>query len=229
MRVGKRFTERASSHKMPGLAETGRTAVTLDTTDRLRMSADVSLTGQTASPSRSRRLFRFALPGRVVFFALVLLQSVCTGFFVYEVFGPMLGLRSTPMTWMAHELIEIGAALGLIMGLFFGIVAKLSSDARRRAAEGKLEALSGAFASLLEDRFDELGLTPAERDVAYFLVKGSSMQEIAGYRGTSEGTIKAQTAAIYRKAGVPGRAQLVSLFIEDLMDGELSAKDLTAA
>ena len=31
-------------------------------------------------------------------------------------------------------------------------------------------------------------------------------------------TIKAQTAAIYRKAGVTGRPQLLSLFIEDLMD-----------
>ena len=33
----------------------------------------------------------------------------------------------------------------------------------------------------------------------------------------NEGTVKAQTAAIYRKAGVSGRPQLLSLFIDDLM------------
>ena len=36
-------------------------------------------------------------------------------------------------------------------------------------------------------------------------------------RGTSEGTVKAQSNAIYRKAGVTGRTQLLSLFLEDLM------------
>ena len=70
---------------------------------------------------------------------------------------------------------------------------------------------------LLAERFDEWGLTPAERDVALFAIKGLSTSEIAGLRGTSEGTIKAQTNAIYRKAGVTGRPQLLSLFIEELM------------
>jgi len=37
-------------------------------------------------------------------------------------------------------------------------------------------------------------------------------------RETSEGTVKAQTNAIYRKAQVTGRPQLLSLFIDDLMD-----------
>ena len=50
-----------------------------------------------------------------------------------------------------------------------------------------------------------------------FAIKGMSLQEIAALRDTSEGTVKAQTNAIYRKAGVKGRAQLLSLFVEDLM------------
>ena len=60
-------------------------------------------------------------------------------------------------------------------------------------------------------------LTPSERDVALFAIKGMSTAEIASLRSTSEGTVKAQTNAIYRKAGVSGRSQLLSLFIEDLM------------
>jgi hypothetical protein len=35
-----------------------------------------------------------------------------------------------------------------------------------------------------------------------------STAEIAALRSTSEGTVKAQTNAIYRKAGVTGRSQL---------------------
>jgi DNA-binding CsgD family transcriptional regulator len=70
---------------------------------------------------------------------------------------------------------------------------------------------------LLEERFVEWGLTPSERDVALFAIKGLSTAEIATLRSTSEGTVKAQTNAIYRKAGVSGRSQLLSLFIDDLM------------
>lgn len=62
-----------------------------------------------------------------------------------------------------------------------------------------------------------MGLTPAEKDVALFAIKGMSIAEIAMLRETSEGTVKAQTNAIYRKAGVSGRSQLLSLFIDDLM------------
>ena len=57
--------------------------------------------------------------------------------------------------------------------------------------------------------------------MAIFAIKGLRTQEIADMRRTSEGTVKAQTNAIYRKAGVNGRTQLLSLFIEDLMDGAL--------
>ena len=60
-------------------------------------------------------------------------------------------------------------------------------------------------------------LSPAERDVAWFTVKGLSMQEIARMRETSDGTVKAQSNAIYRKAGVSGRYQLLSQFVDELM------------
>ena len=64
------------------------------------------------------------------------------------------------------------------------------------------------------------GLTPAERDVAWFTLKGFTNAEIARFRDTSEGTVKAQSYQIYRKAGVAGRPQLLSMFIEDLLDAQ---------
>ena len=73
---------------------------------------------------------------------------------------------------------------------------------------------------VLQERMEEWALTPAERDVALFAIKGMSTAEIAVLRNVSEGTVKAQTAAIYRKAGVTGRPQLLSLFIDELLDAD---------
>jgi DNA-binding CsgD family transcriptional regulator len=89
---------------------------------------------------------------------------------------------------------------------------------RNREVEGRLRQVSRAFGTLLEERFRDWGLTPSERDVAWFTIKGLTIAEIARLRQTSEGTVKAQSNAIYRKAGVSSRTQLLSLFIEDLME-----------
>jgi len=117
-----------------------------------------------------------------------------------------------------RELIEIGAGLGLVLGVGLGAALLASALRRNKAMEAKIRRASGALADLLNERFSEWGLTPSERDVAWFSVKGLSIAEIARLRETSEGTVKAQSNAIYRKAGVSGRTQLLSVFIEDLMD-----------
>ncbi len=112
---------------------------------------------------------------------------------------------------------EIGAAVGLVLGLVLGALALRQAFREKQAVEERLRRASAAFMDLLEERFAEWGLTAAERDVALFAIKGMSTAEIAQLRTTSEGTVKAQTNAIYRKAGVSGRPQLLSLFIDDLM------------
>ncbi|TDQ59931.1 helix-turn-helix transcriptional regulator [Phaeovulum veldkampii] len=119
-------------------------------------------------------------------------------------------------------MIEIGAALGLVLGLVLGGLTLRRSLRETAAANARLRRASGVFHELLAERFADWGLTPAERDVALFALKGMSTAEIARLRATSEGTVKAQTNAIYRKAGVSGRPQLLSLFIEDLMAGDPS-------
>jgi DNA-binding CsgD family transcriptional regulator len=96
-------------------------------------------------------------------------------------------------------------------------LALLRAQRDQRRAQEQLRRASGAFMTVLAERFDDWGLTPAERDVALFAIKGLSTAEIAALRSTSEGTVKAQSNAIYRKAGVNGRGQLLSLFIDDLM------------
>lgn len=152
-----------------------------------------------------------------LFGALLVLQVVCAVFFVSDILLSLLRIPVDPVPWRYRELMEIGAAIGLVLGITVAALMLRASRQRTRAAERALQAASGAFMELVEERFVEWGLTPAERDVALFALKGMSIAEIATLRQTSEGTVKAQTNAIYRKAGVSGRPQLLSLFVEDLM------------
>ena len=153
---------------------------------------------------------------------VLVVQTLCAVFFVSDIVTSVLGIRTTPIPWEFRELMEIGAALGLVLGLVLGALMLHRAMRERNEAREKLRRASGAFMDLLEERFKEWALTPAERDVALFAIKGMSTSEIATLRTTSEGTVKAQTNAIYRKAGVSGRPQLLSLFIDDLMRDDVS-------
>ena len=150
--------------------------------------------------------------------AIFLIQAFCAFFFVSDILSSVLGLRTSPISWEMREAMEIGAALGLVLGVVVGALMLRRALRDRNHAEERLRRASGEFMVLLQERFDAWGLTPSEKDVALFAIKGMSTAEIAGFRSTSEGTVKAQTNAIYRKAGVTGRPQLLSLFIEDLME-----------
>ncbi|NHB76144.1 helix-turn-helix transcriptional regulator [Rhodobacter calidifons] len=151
------------------------------------------------------------------YIATLVIQALCAFFFVSDILSSLVGFRTTPISWEMREALEIGAAFGLILGVVVGGLMLRRALRDRHKAEERLRRASGAFADLLAERFEEWGLTPSEKDVALFAIKGLSTAEIAQLRSTSEGTVKAQTNAIYRKAGVTGRPQLLSLFIEDLM------------
>lgn len=149
--------------------------------------------------------------------AILAVQALCAIFFVSDILSSVIGFRATPVSWQSRELMEVGAALGLVLGLILGGLMLHRTLRERNLAQERLRLASGAFMDLLAERFAEWALTPAEKDVALFAIKGMSTAEIAVLRSTSEGTVKAQTNAIYRKAGVSGRSQLLSLFIDDLM------------
>ena len=161
------------------------------------------------------------MTGRIALVVIFVVQAACAFFFVSDILSSLVGVRATPISWEMREFIEIGAAIGLVLGLLLGALALRKSFRDRRIAEEKLRRASSAFMDLMEERFAQWALTPAERDVALFAIKGMTTAEIAVLRTTSEGTVKAQTNAIYRKAGVAGRPQLLSLFIEDLIEGNL--------
>ena len=130
---------------------------------------------------------------------------------------PIFYFRICPFSWHIYELVEIGAAVGLFLGVLFGVLLLRKMMVRNTHIEDQLRLVSGAFMEVLDEYFTAWGLTLAERDVALFAIKGMSTSEMADLRDVSEGTIKAQTNAIYRKANVSSRTQLLSLFIDELI------------
>ena len=83
----------------------------------------------------------------------------------------------------------------------------------RQQARRHVEGLSRS----IDAQLDGWRLSPAEKEVAFLLLKGLGLREIADLRGTHEKTVRAQSASIYAKAGLAGRPELAAFFLEDLL------------
>ncbi len=169
-------------------------------------------TCSNGSDHRHKAATLFWLLGLQVFCAVLLFADASL-----EISGMELLLNG-----IGHEYFEFAIVVALALGIGLTVREIRKVLLRHKSMEKTLRAASGAFYQLMEDRFDSWSLTPSERDVALLAIKGLSIAEIAKARHTKEGTIKAQCNATYRKAGVTGRTQLLSLFIDELMGEGLS-------
>ncbi len=179
-----------------------------------------------ASQRNGTHVTKIASPPKPRFFtgptfivSVLIFQTLCAVFFIGNIANGVFGFGFGQISWRVYEFIEIGAASGLLLGIVTSALALRRSSIRAADAESRLRSATGEFVNVIEEQFQAWSLTPAERDVALFTLKGLSMVEIAALRNTSKGTVKAQTNAVYRKAEVNGRPQLLSIFIDELMDG----------
>lgn len=112
------------------------------------------------------------------------------------------------------------------------VVARADAD-RLRTDLARFRTESQEYArglgEAIDRQFERWGLTPAEREVALLLVKGLSHKEAADVRATSERTVRQQALAVYRKAGLAGRAELAAFFLEDLLQAPAAAPGRSAA
>lgn len=90
---------------------------------------------------------------------------------------------------------------------------KQEADQWRNQSKAYLDGLS----ELIANQLTTWDLTPAEREVAFLLLKGMSLKDIALLRGTAEKTARVQSMSIYVKAGLSGRSELSAFFLEDLL------------
>ncbi len=150
---------------------------------------------------------------------LIIVQVACAVFFMWDVMSDApdsAGLFGDP-----HAMLELLATVVLIIGIIVEGQYLALLLRRQARAERALNVAAGELHELIEQYFRDWGLTPSEADVAMFALKGISIPDIAQLRGSKDGTIKAHLNGIYRKAGVNGRAQLLSLLVEDLMAAPL--------
>jgi len=133
---------------------------------------------------------------------------------------PESGLLGKPVEVV---LLGILAALGtLALKLFRDLQAKRgnASHLEQRCNEllNRLDRVEGGTVDIIKrgihDDFGQWELSEAERDVAWFMLRGLPMREIAGLRGTSERTVRQQAQSIYRKAGLEGRSDLAGRVLE---------------
>ena len=144
--------------------------------------------------------------------AIVCLQAVAAVFFMADAVADF----RTSGTDL-HLAVEIVVAVALVVGVVLnGLeLRRLLEHAQRDRAT--ILAASGAMAELMQLRFDEWSLTPAEADVALLALKGLGIEDIARVRKAAAGTVRAQLTRVYAKSGVNSRTALLSLFVEDLL------------
>lgn len=130
-------------------------------------------------------------------------------------------------TTLRHALVEGSIVLAGAIGL--GVVLLHLLGTRRVLAERLVQARADAerwqaettelmhgFGAAIDRQLARWELTPAEREVALFLLKGLSHKAIADVRGVSEATVRQQARGVYQKAGVEGRHDLAAFFLTGL-------------
>lgn len=130
-----------------------------------------------------------------------------------------------------HVLIEGGIALAALSGVFLllrGSIALKHSLAEEKRLSTQLKADSEKWRSQSRKYLEGLSqtidaqltiwkLTNSEKEVAFLLLKGLSLKEVAETRNTTEKTARTQAISIYSKAGLTGRSELAAFFLEDLL------------
>ena len=146
--------------------------------------------------------------------AIILLQALCALFFIGDV---VVDLSQGDHLDDVHMILETVAALALSAGVIY-LMRELRDLTNRMAAmELGIRAARGEMTNLIDAFFDQWRLTHSEREIALMVLKGVDNESIARMRGTAPSTVRAQCTRIYAKAQVDGRAQLLSIFMEELL------------
>ncbi len=150
------------------------------------------------------------------------LLGLCAAFLVaeivYEVFEHWRDGQSQGYLDMVHLLFEFLSAVFLVVAYSISRQYQLALKRFGESEHRTLEALRSQFDALIQQRFDEWGLSTAERDVALLSFRGLKISEIAIARGTRDGTIKAQLSAVFHKAGVSSKSELLAVFMDQFLD-----------
>lgn len=160
-----------------------------------------------------------------LFTALFLLVIVVFSFF--DIFDDW--YEGVPLYHISFEIVLGFLGIGLALHLFLRYARERSAiiirareevvQAKKIASEWRDKARSfrDGLTAAISTQLEVWGLTDAEKEICFLLLKGFSLQEIADVRETSERTVRQQASVIYKKSALSGRVQLAAFFLEDFL------------
>lgn len=123
-----------------------------------------------------------------------------------------------------NEILEIThpithVALFLVIIFYFIILRylKKAKDSMIFQKDETIKFIKGEFSASVISFLNLKGLTSAEADVAYLIIKGLSYNEIANQRGSSVNTIRNQASNIFKKLDCSGRSEFVAIIFDDIL------------
>lgn len=132
--------------------------------------------------------------------------------------GSWWSTRTNAIVGTLALLVLAGVAAWVTLGLRRRRRMTRELESRCQALAAQLDqapATPGALVkTVIDEDFHEWRLSDAESDIAWFMLRGLPLREIADVRGTSERTVRQQAQAIYRKAGLDGRSDLAGRVLE---------------
>lgn len=152
--------------------------------------------------------------------ATFIITAICELFFLLDVVADYFYLNINT-TWLSHNELEFIVTITLGFTLVAIAYQIVQLNTQNKAAKKSLKVASGALAEVISSQFQSWQLSPSEIEVGFLIIKGLSLANIAELRNTKQGTVKSQASAIYQKAGVGNRHELISFFIEDLLSVSL--------
>lgn len=82
--------------------------------------------------------------------------------------------------------------------------------------------LSKKLNDMVQLQFDEWSLTLAEKEIAWLIIRGFAIKEIALLRSVAQKTVHHQLTSVYAKSGARNRAEFTSSFIQLLFEDSSS-------
>jgi DNA-binding CsgD family transcriptional regulator len=158
---------------------------------------------------------RFEVQSLILSFVVI---AICELFFILDVLADFFQI-DMDILWIDHNFIEQASTVVLALALVVIGRQIFRLLKAHRTAQRSVQVASGELLSVIFNHFETWGLSPSEVEIALLLIKGFSAAEIAKLRETRPGTVKSQSSAIYQKADVRGRNELVAYFVEDLLAG----------
>ncbi|BDA77305.1 hypothetical protein LPTSP3_g02350 [Leptospira kobayashii] len=126
--------------------------------------------------------------------------------------------------------LEMGIGVLSLLGVYFVFTESMTLKKEIRESKQLIETLSHKnllsksnreeFWNGVKEQFRKWNYTETESEIATYLLRGFSNQQIAGTRGTSLRTIETQAYSVYQKSGTRGKLDFIAYFILPLLPDE---------